>query len=255
MRSLIATLSALTTAAAVVVAVLGLAGANPSAYYWPPLIVGVAGVAIGLWLAIRRDLRALPVLLATLVAVMAIAIASKHNTMTGIVVLAVFALWTLVWIPAGTRSRRFSTSIVIARDAASVFAITSDLRNWSRYMPEIYSVKKLTDGAVGRGTQFDVRMRVGSVSFREVDEVVEYRAPTEFSWRSTDETGLAAETLLLASNGQSTTVTHSVASEESYTLALIGVAVVNPLLKWAGMRDRRRNLVRLKQLLESSHDL
>jgi hypothetical protein len=41
---------------------------------------------------------------------------------------------------------------------------------------------------------------------------------------------------------------------ESYALALVGMGLVNPLLKLAGSRERRGNLARLKRTLEKGAD-
>lgn len=256
MKVLILVMLGFVASAAVTIGVLGLAGAPYSAYYWPPLVIGVAGVAISVGLLLLwRDLRGLPVLLADLVAVFAVALAAQHHPVASVIILAAFAGWIFAWVPTSMRSRRIQVGIDIARDSQVVFDFASDIRNWTRYVRGVTSVKKITDGAIVRGTRFEVTMRMGSVLFREIDEVVEDQAPSRFAWSSKAEASSAAESLAFARLGESTHVTHEVTSEESYAMALIGTALANPLLRWAGSRDRRANLARLKRVLESDHPL
>jgi uncharacterized protein YndB with AHSA1/START domain len=239
------------TVAAVTIGVLAVAGAPPSAYHWPPLVVGVTGVVLCLgWAMIWRDIGALAVLLADLVAFMAIAIA-QHNTLGGAAVLAVFAAWALVWLPNATRSRHFTIQIRISRDPALVFGFVTDMRNLPRYALGVNSVEKLTDGPVRVGTQFGVTMGSGTVVFRELDEVVAYEPPERFAWHDAHEGGSTTETMTFSADEGSTRLTYDVTSMESYALALVGMALVNPLLKLAGSRERRGNLARLKQTLEN----
>ena len=243
-------------AAAITIGVLGVAGAPYSAYYWPPLLIGVAGLAISLgFTLIWRDLRGLPVLLAALIALSSVVLAAQHHFVVSVIVLAAFIGWILVWIPRSMRSRRIRIETEIARDPQTVFEFASDIRNWTHYLPGVTSAQKITDGPVRVGTRFDVTMRMGSVLFREVDKVVEYQAPSRFAWSSKAEASSAAENLTFARNGASTHVTHEVTSEETYSVALLGMALANPLLSWVGARDRRENLARLKRILESEHPL
>jgi uncharacterized protein YndB with AHSA1/START domain len=253
-RLLVAVVFAFIAVAAVTIGVLAVAGAPPSAYYWPPLVVGVTGVVLCLgWAMIWRDVGALAVLLADLVAFVAIAVA-QHNTRAGAVILAVFAAWALVWLPNVTRSRRFTTEIRISRDRAFVFAFVTDMRNLPRYALGVTSVEKLTDGPVGVGTQFGVTMRSGTIVFRELDKVVAYEPPERFAWHDVHEGGSGTETMTMSDDGGSTRLTYEVISMESYALALVGMALVNPLLKLAGSRERRGNLARLKRTLEKGAD-
>lgn len=254
MKVLILIMLGFVAAAAVTIAILGMAGAPYSAYHWPPLVIGAAGIAVSLGLTvIWRDLRGLPVLLADLVALSAVVLAAQRHTVVSLIVLAAFTGWIFVWIPRSMRSRRIRIEIDIARDPQTVFEFASDIRNWRQYVRGVTSVEKITDGPIGVGTRFDVAMQVGSVLFREVDEVVDYQAPSRFAWSSKAEASSAAEHLTFARLGASTHVTHEVTSEEGYPVALIGTALANPLLRWAGARDRRENLARLKRVLESDH--
>jgi uncharacterized protein YndB with AHSA1/START domain len=252
-KVLVLIMLAFMAAALATIGVLGLVGAPFRAYYWPPLVIGVAGVAITLGLVgIWRDIRGLPILLADLIAVVAVALGAQHHALAGVITVALFTAWIFVWTPTSMRSRRITVETDIARDPQTVFDFASDIRNWSRYVRGVTSVKQLTEGPVGRGTRFDVTSRAGSVVFREIDEVVEYLAPSRFAWRSKADASSSAERLTFVPRGASTRVTHEVSSEESYPVALVGTALANPLLKWAGSRDRRENLAGLKRVLESN---
>lgn len=256
MKVLILIMLGFVAAAAVTIGVLGVAGAPYSAYHWPPLVIGAAGIAISLGLTvIWRDLRGLPVLLADLVALSAVVLAAQRHAVVSVIVLAAFTGWIFGWIPPTMRSRRIRVETDIARDQQTVFEFASDIRNWRQYVRGVTSVEKIIDGPIRVGTRFGVTMQVGSVVFREVDEVVGYQAPSHFAWSSKAEASSAAESLTFARLGASTHITHEVTSEESYPMALIGTALANPLLGWAGARDRRENLARLKRVLESDHPL
>src|SRR5690348_369016 len=72
-----------------------------------------------------------------------------------LVLLSAAALWVVFWWPAAARTFSLSSTVVIDRDPASVFAFVSDFRNSPKYY-FMYdeTVEKVTPGPIGRGTRF-----------------------------------------------------------------------------------------------------
>ena len=155
--------------------------------------------------------------------------------------------WSILWLPAALRKLGVETSVVIARDQVTVFDYVADERNAPQYMPTVSSVDKITDGAIGLGTQF----RTTSDGFVGVDQVMTIQPPASISFSLV--TGLRPnrELLTFAPDPAGTRLTHRFDTELSYTGALLGEGLLRPMMA-AQMRARRYAIWgRLKQILET----
>jgi carbon monoxide dehydrogenase subunit G len=168
---------------------------------------------------------------------------------TGAVVAVAVGLWALLWIPVGTRTRAYTTKVVIDRDREDVFAFLSDLRNALPILSGAQSVEKLTEGAVRLGSRFTADTRVGSVVFHDEDEIIAFEPPLRLAWR-VEGYVRGTETVTLAELVHATEVSHRWQAVETYGYALLGLGLFRPLLNWAGARERRKSWDRLKRVLE-----
>lgn len=237
--------------AAATIAVLALAGAPADAYRHFGLGFGVAVIAIGLaWFFFGSDERGLPTVLAGVAAWIATGIAAL-SVGAGALLLAVFALWAAVWLPARTRTVHLRIEVEISRDPATVFAFASDMRNYLRYMPGVESVEQVGEGAIAAGTRFRATGRIEKEDFDELFEVAEYDPPRRFGWRSADDPEDEVETMTFAATNGSTRVTQELADDVSYASALIGVTLLFPISRWMTSGFRKKGWARMKQVLET----
>ncbi len=70
-----------------------------------------------------------------------------------------------------------SNSVTIGCRPIEAFDYLSDLRNELEWNPAIQSIKKITDGPIGRGTQFEAKWKS---SPRLVVEMIEYEPPNRW---------------------------------------------------------------------------
>jgi len=80
---------------------------------------------------------------------------------------------------------RITGEIVIERPPTEVFDFVSDERNEPRYNPEMLSVEKLTEGPIGRGTQFRAQMRSGKRTLPMLLEFTTFERPSRLGSHST----------------------------------------------------------------------
>ncbi len=236
---------------AATIAVLALAGAPADAFRHLGLGFGVVGIAIGLaWFFFGSDEQGLPTALAGLVTWIATGVAAL-SVWAGAIILAVFALWAIVWLPARTRTVHLRIEVEISRDPATVFAFASDMRNYLRYMPAVESVEQVGEGTIAAGTRFRARGRFEKEELDEQFEVTEYDPPRRFGWRSADDPEDEIETMTFAAQNGSTRVTQELVDDVSYASALIGVALLLPISRWMTSGFRRKSWARMKQILET----
>lgn len=250
MRLLAGAMASLIAASAITISMLRLTGQPRAAYSWPPIVMAICGLVLGL--VLWRGRRGLPVLVTAGIATVSLAVAAT-NTTGALVALAVFVLWALIWIPPATRRRRTRAAVSIARDPRSVFDYVSDMRHLREYARGVQSVEKVTKGPIGEGTRFRVKLGTGTVRFEEIDLVTRYAPSRRFEWRSSDGSGgSAVETVSFEREASHTRVTHQAVTQETYELAVIGMGIVNPVLAVVGSWERQANLERLKRVLEGA---
>lgn len=237
--------------AAATIAVLTLAGAPADPYRHVGLGFGVVGIAIGLaWFFFGSDERGLPTALAGVVTWIATGVAAL-SVWAGAIILAAFALWATIWLPARTRTVHLQIEVEISRVPATVFAFASDLRNYLRYLPGVESVEQVGEGTIAAGTRFRVRGRFEKQEFDEQFEVTDYDPPRRLGWRSADDPEDEVETMTFAAQNGSTRVTQELVDDVSYAWALIGVALLLPISRWMTSGFRRKSWARMKQVLET----
>lgn len=164
-------------------------------------------------------------------------------------------VWALVWLPSITRRIAVQTQVQINRDAKSVFNFMLDGRNQMRYVPDLVSVEKITDGDIGPGTRFLSKVRMdGRGMFDGVEEIVEVDWGTRIVDRVANGTRPNRGVMTFQAVVGATLVTFRFESEVSYAAALYGQG----LLRWALTGEMRRRRLetwgRLKRYLESQLD-
>jgi uncharacterized membrane protein len=87
--------------------------------------------------------------------------------------------------------RRFSASVLIARDPADVFAWVADHRNVPTVLEGVDRWEPLGASTRGRGARFDVSMRVLGLQLGDVLVLDTWEAPAAIGWHS--ESGLVAQ--------------------------------------------------------------
>ena len=197
----------------------------------------------------ERGMATIPLAFAMTVDALALLFAQSSIALASLLV-AVAAAWILLWSSRAVRTIGIRTSLVIERDPSVVFAFISDAQNAPKYIPELESVEKITDGPIGSGTQFRSRMRLPNGVFEGVSEVVEYEPPSRVTSRLASGLRPNLETLTFEPVDQGTLLKHRFESELSYNSALMGMG----LLQWSmtnQMVTRRRQIwARAKQILE-----
>jgi hypothetical protein len=165
--------------------------------------------------------------------------------------LGVAAVWVLVWLPERLRRVSATTTMVFARDRATVFAFLSDFRSQTKYMPNVELVEKLTDGPIGIGTRFLTRVHVGNSFYEGIDRITDYQQDTRYasSVESPLRHPLGVATFESVTEG--TLGTFRFTSTLSYNSAVLG----SGLRRWGiGQRlvaQRRAAWTRVKEILES----
>lgn len=71
--------------------------------------------------------------------------------------------------------------ILIGRPVQEVFDFVADERNEPKYNPRMLRVEKVTDGAIGKGTQFRATTKSMGRPLTTLLETTEYRRPTRLT--------------------------------------------------------------------------
>ena len=160
-------------------------------------------------------------------------------------------LWTLMWLPVPMRRITVDTMVQIECSPSTAFTFVSDERNDPKYIPEVEAVEKITDGDIGPGTRFRVRMHSNGGVFEGVDEIVDYEYPRRYTDRVVSGRRPNLGTLTFDAEQGGTRLSYRYRSEVSYAGALAGQALLRGRIA-ADMRTRRNIIwARLKQVLES----
>ena len=139
---------------------------------------------------------------------------------------------------------RTAHSVIIHRPLAEVFAFVTDLRNETRWQPEIRSVT--LEGPISAGATFRERRVTFGRSFDWHFRITHYDAPHTISIETIDGVAPYRGTRSFEAHGGSTKIT------ETGELELPGLlAVFDPIAERASRRPLRVAYDRLKALLES----
>jgi uncharacterized protein YndB with AHSA1/START domain len=198
-----------------------------------------------------RFMNLLPVLGASVIAALGL-VGGISDVRTGVIFYGIFILSSVTWLPSLTRRFAVTTQVFIDRDPKSVFTFMLDGRNQMRYVPDLVSVEKITEGDIGPGTQFRSVVRMdGRGVFEGVEQIVDVDWGRRIVERVANGTRPNRGILTFTPEQAGTLMTYRFESEVSYPGAVFGQGV----FRWAmtGEMRRRRMAIwaRLKQVLES----
>jgi hypothetical protein len=201
----------------------------------------------------ERQGRTMLMATAFVIGAVALLIAVALSSTGGLLIVAVAALWILLWTPPWLRRVQVETSVLIQRDPAAVFTFVADSQNDPLYSPTVISVEKITDGPVGAGTQFRIKMQLTPTTTVDgICEIVDYEPNRRMTSRVT--TGatpnLSIATLTPADGG--TLLSGRLETEVSFSLALAGMALRIPQATRRMVAASQPSLIKLKQILENT---
>ncbi len=79
-------------------------------------------------------------------------------------------------------AHEFSASTLIDRPIDEVFAFLADGTNDPKFSPRVQSIRKTTDGPVGRGTVFESTVKDAGMTTQRKFELTDALAPTRIRW-------------------------------------------------------------------------
>lgn len=176
---------------------------------------------------------------------------APDSTETALQSVAIFVVWTLVWVPRWTRRLTTRSSAVVNRDPATVFAFITDGTNEPRYLAPVESVEKLTAGPIRSGTQFRGRVRLGRWPEEHISEIVDYEPNTRMASRIVDTLRPNFDLLTFEPVQGGTLVKHRFDSELPYNTALLGSSAFRWFLKRRILAVRMQGWATVKQILET----
>ncbi|RYV49899.1 SRPBCC family protein [Pengzhenrongella frigida] len=136
--------------------------------------------------------------------------------------------------------------IVISRPISEVFDFVADERNEPKYNPRMLRAEKLTDGAIGTGTQFRATMK----SRRTPDmvlETTEYDRPTRLASTTTMPSAEIRGVLTFEPTVGGTRLRWSFEVQPNGALKAL-----RPIIVRVGRRQEATNWASLKRYLEST---
>lgn len=136
--------------------------------------------------------------------------------------------------------------IVIRRPIAEVFDFVADERNEPRFNPQMSSVEKLSDGAVGLGTRFSAEVMSGGKPVSMVVELVRFERPHRLGSRTTLPGMVILGELTFESLGDATRMRWAWDMQPTGALRWL-----RPLIVYMGRRQERRIWASLKRCLEA----
>ena len=141
---------------------------------------------------------------------------------------------------------RVEESILIKRPVDSVFAYLADAGNWVYWTSEVLEAKQTSAGEFGVGTTFQGIDRIMGFRVSWTSIISEYEPNKKFSHVLTSGKNLVEQHLNFATVEGGTNFTFA------YVLKSSGMpSFVNPILITIMRRGIRRNLRKLKVILES----
>jgi uncharacterized protein YndB with AHSA1/START domain len=230
------------------------------------LLLGLPGVALAIrglsqapkpgqpvdLMRIERQARSTLLAWAFVIGALAVLAAAITSPIVAVLIIAVVAVWVLIWTPSWLRRVTVETTVLIQRDPAAVFSFVVDSRNEPLYMSTVQSVEKVTDGPVGPGTQFRAHVHpTPSTSWVALGQIVDFEPNRRLTFRvvSVRDPNLDIFTFTPADGG--TLLNHRFESAISFNLALIGSAFRIPHAKRQMVATSQAGWIKLKQILES----
>ena len=162
------------------------------------LLLGLPGVALAIrglsqapkpgqpvdLMRIERQARSTLLAWAFVIGALAVLAAAITSPIVAVLIIAVVAVWVLIWTPSWLRRVTVETTVLIQRDPAAVFSFVVDSRNEPLYMSTVQSVEKVTDGPVGPGTQFRAHVHpTPSTSWVALGQIVDFEPNRRLTFR------------------------------------------------------------------------
>ena len=136
--------------------------------------------------------------------------------------------------------------ILIGRPVQEVFDFVADERNEPKYNPRMLRVEKLTDGAIGSGTQFRATTRSRGRPLNMLLETTEYRRPMRLANTTSMSSATIRGVLTFEPASGGTLLRWSWDVETRGALRLL-----SPVIGHLGKRREAANWAGLKRYLES----
>ena len=175
--------------------------------------------------------------------------------------LLLVAAWVVTWWPFAMRHFTLTSTVVIERDPATVFAFVSDLRNVPRfYYMFDETIEKIGDGPIAVGTEFrtHVILHKGDAPrldrdyvFDGTEEIVLYDPNRELAIRVSSGLDPNLATFTFEEDPAGTRVTHRFEHLQSYSSGFMGVIVTAGPTRRVMRLNREKAWQRAKQILES----
>ena len=246
---------------------------HPGPLLWLAFIPAVAGVAAGVWMLAWMSRRRSSLTFANLELLSNGTLISYGGLILGIsdvlalwqpvwaiANLCVNAAWILLWVPRRLRLSIIESSVEIGAPLARVYSYIADPSNWPSYQEDVVSVVIEPAGALEVGSQVTVTQRYQSgvrrprmlpdtiTTLSMVDEVVGDRVLSmHLAGRAA-----ARSRMEFAETPAGTRITTSARALAPFQMAVFGALVELRTQRGARLARARRNLERLKQLLEAT---
>lgn len=137
-------------------------------------------------------------------------------------------------------------SIRLSRSPVAVFALISNLERSPEWVPDLVSVTKQTEGAVGVGTRYSEVVRMGNATGTGKLEVIEYEAPQTFVVKGEAGPTRFVARFTLQADGEGTLLTHQ------YTVRLNGfLRLLDPLVGGWVRRKAETSLANLRSIIDA----
>jgi hypothetical protein len=245
---------------------------HPGALLWLAFVPAVAGLAAGVWMLAWMSMRRASLTFAnlellsngTLISygglILAISDAlALWQPVWAMANLCVNAAWVLLWLPRRMRISVLDSSVEIAAPLSRVYSYVADPSNWPAYQEDVVSVAVQPEGPVGVGSEVTVTQRYESgvrgprmlpdtiTTVSVVDEVIADRALS----MHLAERPAARSRMEFAETPAGTRITSKASAVAPFRLAVFGGLVELRTQRGARLARARRNLERLKRLLEA----
>ena len=183
------------------------------------------------------------------------------SSLSAVAMLLLVAAWVVTWWPFAMRHFTLTSTVVIERDPATVFAFVSDLRNVPRfYYMFDETIEKIGDGPIAVGTEFrtHVILHKGDAPrldrdyvFDGTEEIVLYDPNRELAIRVSSGLDPNLATFTFEEDPAGTRVTHRFEHLQSYSSGFMGVIVTAGPTRRVMRLNREKAWQRAKQILES----
>jgi carbon monoxide dehydrogenase subunit G len=127
----------------------------------------------------------------------------------------------------------------------AVFPFVGNLERAPEWVPDLLSMRKVSDGPVGVGTRYEETVRMGSKISDATLEVTEYDPPYTFAHIGQGGPSRFTARFVLKPDGHATIVTHE------YTVSLTGMAkLLSPVINGWVRRNTEAGIDNLRRLIE-----